>query len=523
MHITSYSKSDTSVLKGFAILSICLHNFFHHIVNSPGENEFYFFSYCIDNFLHLLKTQPADFINIIYSYLGHFGVQIFIFISGYGLTKAMQKRERTWGGFMFERIKKLYPLLLTALITYTFAITIIHGKHLYISDLKEMSYKLAFIHTLLPNSGLSLCGPWWFFGLIFQLYLVFPMLYKIISKYNTKAFIIILLISYAWIFSSMYLFQDIKNISLMQNSPGHIPEFCLGMYFAFNDNKKFSNILLPISIVIFVLGNFYKVFFPFTFIAITIITIFAFHYIKRIPFKTGILKQMFIYFGNISMMMFITNGFLRAPFIKIANEVVNTPLGHIIAAILFIITVIGVSIASMKLYELLLSLFSKIHSPASKYSKPISLFFKIFFIALFSYIIYYYSCFVFDNENKKELIAEEMVIDKKEITENDTYTSITSMMFDKNHKSLTIEGSFDFINYDTTKGPPLLILDINGKLWHKFDIHKDLHNENQKRYYFSYNYQTPFIESLKGGYLKIYFWNTSKTHSKFKNAELSIL
>lgn len=520
MRITPYSKSDTSIFKGFAILSICLHNFFHHIANSPGENEFYFFSYCIDGFLHLLKTHPADFINIIYSYLGHFGVQLFIFISGYGLTKAMQKKEKSWGQFMVDRMKKLYPLVITALIVYSLSMIILHNKYVWNSDLTEMSYKIGFIHTLLPNSGLSLCGPWWFFGLIFQLYLIFPILYRLIKKHQVKSLIIILLISYTWIFLSMYQFQGIKNISLMQNSPGHLPEFCLGMFFAFSENKKFSNIFLPVSIIAFILGNFYKVFFPFTFIAITIIAIFAFDYIKRIPYKTGILKKIFVYFGNISMMMFVTNGFLRSPFIKL-SEVMNTPLGHIVAALLFLTTVCGVSIASMKLYELLLSAFSKINIPTNRISVSVSRIFQLFFVTISIYILYYFSCFI-SPKNEKELLTKEMYVANKEIMENDTYTTVTSINFDKNYKKLKIEGSLDISNYDTSKDFPLLILDINGKLWHKYVIPKELNTQNGKKFIFSYEYYTPFIETLKGGYLKMYFWNTTKTHSQFNNTNLSI-
>ena len=94
MIIKRYSKQDTSILKGFAIICICLHNFFHYLPPSPGENEFYFSLNHINNFFSQISETPAEFVNLIFSYLGHYGVQIFIFISGYGLAVSMGKQEK---------------------------------------------------------------------------------------------------------------------------------------------------------------------------------------------------------------------------------------------------------------------------------------------------------------------------------------------------------------------------------------------------------------------------------------------
>ena len=39
LSLNSYTKRDTNIIKGFAILSIVLHNYFHWLVPSPGGNE----------------------------------------------------------------------------------------------------------------------------------------------------------------------------------------------------------------------------------------------------------------------------------------------------------------------------------------------------------------------------------------------------------------------------------------------------------------------------------------------------
>ena len=101
------TKKDTSALKGFAILCIVFHNFFHHLDPSPGENEFLFSPNTVHGFFSLIGEQPSEFINIIFSYLGHFGVQIFILLSGYGLAISMLKHGKDWTTFMVDRLKTL--------------------------------------------------------------------------------------------------------------------------------------------------------------------------------------------------------------------------------------------------------------------------------------------------------------------------------------------------------------------------------------------------------------------------------
>ena len=81
MKTYSISKDDTSLIKGLAIFCIVLHNFFHWMPPSPGENEFVFDERIHNNFFSILTSTPTEIINVLFSYFGHYGVQIFIFIS----------------------------------------------------------------------------------------------------------------------------------------------------------------------------------------------------------------------------------------------------------------------------------------------------------------------------------------------------------------------------------------------------------------------------------------------------------
>lgn len=46
-----FTRDDTNVIKGVAILSIILHNLLHWISPSPGENEFDFYRDRVNNLL----------------------------------------------------------------------------------------------------------------------------------------------------------------------------------------------------------------------------------------------------------------------------------------------------------------------------------------------------------------------------------------------------------------------------------------------------------------------------------------
>ena len=81
------NKADTATLKALAILFIVAHNYFHFLPPVTGENEMTFSPEHIQNVLMFIWANPLDAFHPIVSFFGHYGVHIFIFLSGYGLTK----------------------------------------------------------------------------------------------------------------------------------------------------------------------------------------------------------------------------------------------------------------------------------------------------------------------------------------------------------------------------------------------------------------------------------------------------
>ena len=515
--LNNYTKRDTDIIKGFAILCIVFHNYFHWLAPSPGENEFNFSLTHVKNMFHLLGQQPGEFVNILFSYFGHYGVQLFIMISGFGLVLSMMNRPRTWGSFMLSRLKKLYPLLLTAIVFFFFGRLLMEGRGFDALERTEIGYKLLFIHTLLPNSGLSVCGPWWFFGLIFQLYLVFPLLFRCLKKWGWGAFGVVCVISYGLIF----LFREYLNLHqgviIMQNAPAHLPEFCFGMMLAFNRDKRLHWLWLVLALAVFIGGNFTSILYPFTFLSLCVIAVFAYHGLKSIRVPKQWLGRPLAYFGGLSMMLFVVHGFLRTPILKYANTMPGA-WGHLGSGILFFLLAWGVALAAKPLYLWLEGLCGKWKTENGKQKNPFSIFFQGLLLLFFLYVGAYY---VRQNMARHPSVplVNQLQVGNGNISTGDLYVSLARFPLEKNHLVMHVEGSFDV---KKEAGSQLfLVAEIQEKLWKVLDLRQTQEGE-WTHCEFSYDYLRPFISRISGKDLKIYFWNRDQKEAVFKDFTISV-
>src|SRR5882724_4001424 len=103
--------TDTTALKGAAILSITLHNYFHRLLTNVHENQFSFGPQRVFEFTSAV-IDPRYSLQALLTFLGHFGVQIFIFLSAYGLTRKHGSKPPPWAEFVRQRLRKLYPMVL---------------------------------------------------------------------------------------------------------------------------------------------------------------------------------------------------------------------------------------------------------------------------------------------------------------------------------------------------------------------------------------------------------------------------
>ena len=123
-------KTDTALLKGISILMIMLHNFCHHLPKSVTENEY---SFGIERFeqlcTYISQGGPHVVLNI-FSHFGHYGVPLFLFLSGYGLVckyelssprryhRSLRHRLANDFSFLWKHMIKLWKLMLPAIALY---------------------------------------------------------------------------------------------------------------------------------------------------------------------------------------------------------------------------------------------------------------------------------------------------------------------------------------------------------------------------------------------------------------------
>ena len=338
---------------------ILFHNFFHWIPPMDSmENEFHLSQNYVWEFFRSFADYPGEFINILFSYLGHYGVEIFIFISGYGLAKSFMHKEKTWGRFMCDRLKKLYPMLLIGIVIYFFSRISMNYALLSNSELKSILYKLLFIQIFIPGETMTINGPWWFFGLIIQLYIFFPLLYKFISKYGFKAFALISIASYLFVYYALNNWHLTGGLTVMQHCIAHFPEFCLGIYLSKKENISVSIWAFLIALTIFVLGNFYEAFFPLTFLSVTYILIYLFVKVISWDPKPTMIRRVMIYIGSISMMIFVIHGMFRWQFVCLAKNYNNAGI-TILFALAYFLEVLILSLSAKVVYDWIQGLLKK--------------------------------------------------------------------------------------------------------------------------------------------------------------------
>ncbi len=326
MIFNKLSKSDSLILKGMAILCIALHNFLHRFP-MPKENEMTFDAEVFTNYLFLLINQPDSIYRATFSFFGHFGVQVFIFLSAYGLAKSSSNKNINFIRFLTRRVAKIYPAFLLAISFYVFYML---AGIIFIGDgdvvgflhriYKPLLLKLTLLWNFYPGQGFSLVGPWWFLSMIFQFYLIFLLILRLQARFGDITLILISLIALLIAFISD---TSIYGVSIYFTVVGHLPVLCLGIYLSKFDNIKINNYWFIGSIIMFLLGNVFAGFFIFSHISAFIIIMFISNKLLPIIRSKNKLYKFFIFYGSLSMPIFLINGFLRIPLEGIAHRYDN--------------------------------------------------------------------------------------------------------------------------------------------------------------------------------------------------------
>lgn len=181
------SRTECSALRGIAILGIFLHNYLHWLRQMVKENEYQFHQGNIERMTGCILDPTWDLPLQLFSFFGHYGVPVFLFLSGYGLVQKYENarpsapsattEESPWH-FMKKHFMKLFPMMMLGFTVFAMADWITPSRHHW--SWSEIIGQLSMTINLFPDPDKAIWpGPYWFFGLMMQLYLLYRMvLYK---------------------------------------------------------------------------------------------------------------------------------------------------------------------------------------------------------------------------------------------------------------------------------------------------------------------------------------------------------
>ena len=178
------NRTECNILRGIAIAGIVLHNYCHWLRPIVKENEYQFNQHNVDWFNNIMAHSFTEltFFHLL-SFFGHYGVPIFLFLSAYGLVMKYESGNGTANQpstYRFLRFHwlKLFRMMIVGFAVFVLIDAITAGQHHY--EVMDIVAQMGLFNNLLPNpDDIIWPGPYWFFGLMLQLYIVYRLfLYK---------------------------------------------------------------------------------------------------------------------------------------------------------------------------------------------------------------------------------------------------------------------------------------------------------------------------------------------------------
>ena len=196
--MTLLNRKECSALRGWAIIGIFMHNYLHWLGGMVKENEYQYHQGNVDRLMQLLQNPSWDLPLQLFSFFGHYGVPVFLFLSGYGLVLKYEgkvnapqpplvsegesvtsaAKVKSVVSFVWQHFMKLFPMMLLGFSVFAMVDWITPGHHHWKWQDILMQLTMTINFSSVPDKVIW-PGPYWFFGLIMQLYVVYRvLLYK---------------------------------------------------------------------------------------------------------------------------------------------------------------------------------------------------------------------------------------------------------------------------------------------------------------------------------------------------------
>jgi len=313
------TRAECNALRGIAILGIVLHNYSHWLRGIVRENEYQFFQKNAEGLQYVLGNPDENLPLHLLSFFGHYGVPIFLFLSAYGLVlkyeatpELMNERARLKGAWPFIRVHflKLFKMMFAGYVAFTLVDAILPDSHHY--SVVDIISQLGMFNNLLPNpDGRIWPGPYWFFGLMLQLYIVYRLLlYRRHWGWIVGAIVVCTIIQ-------LCCGPESETLNRVRyNFIGGMLPFGMGLLYARHVQIPPSK-LYHVLTVIFVAGMIYTCSMDYLtwYLVPMLIIVFVVSLVKILP---AVVNNWLEWVGSISAAMFICHPIARRVFIPIS-------------------------------------------------------------------------------------------------------------------------------------------------------------------------------------------------------------
>ncbi len=269
----------------------------HFLYKTIVDNKLFFSGLAIVGVIlsHLIGVdEDTSYWKVFYP--GFVGVDIFLFFSGYGLCRSLENNNLKQ--FYIRRFKRVYPLLVVfTLLFYALQYWGLHHSFSTFDVLCNLT-TLSFW-----NVGGILSE--WYMSFILYLYLLFPLLYRLVSKCR----IYVLLPFFGALFVFLFFYRDGW---LYQCATSRIPIFLFGIAcYQQNEVKTYYRgmllfmVMLVFMTLFFILNIVQK--FELVYMAAPAILFFLSLLFVPIIKRQGALFSLFSLFGKYSLEIYLSN------------------------------------------------------------------------------------------------------------------------------------------------------------------------------------------------------------------------
>lgn len=313
------TKEDGLIMKAVAILFIALHNMAHSSMMFIPENESRFNPDSPVALLNSLLSYAPTLLGDILSFLGWYGVPVFIFLSGYGLVMKYERKSPVPSAsanigfrrfFLSNYIKLIALLLPMTVILLLFPIA--NNQEFSWGYVASMLFQQTLLNDFVYVWLLPKPGVYWYFGLTMQLYLVYWIVYRKEHKLLSW-FLIIVSIVFQIIGSEGLLPKGsaFLLVYMRHNFIGWLVLFVLGIYHARTPMKDLSRgkafLIFMLSLIVFFVAQFNSITWQLTPIAVIPLSL----CLARVIQRSSLSKRIFVYVGTLSPYIFVVHPIVR--------------------------------------------------------------------------------------------------------------------------------------------------------------------------------------------------------------------